>query len=1311
MNKILIEGALCLLPLLCGAAPAADIPYAETVPVIDGTMAPGEWRDAAILRKMELPGNPVLPAEKSEIYLKYDKENLYVAIRAFESNPRGPEAYMRPWNDLLFKNDDAFQLVLGVSDPRLKTRDKIDMGGYAGALDGEAGRADFYYLYFVNAQNARQRQFNEAPLKDALFDSAVSGYANGEWRIEMRIPFAGCGLSAVEGKKILANVFRFRPPEMSGWYLPGFGGYVAMPFGEFNLLPKGSEKPPTREAFRDAPLPKEEKLHAELHYGPLSGAVAAVISGGGKEKLTAELELSGFPKTVQELQWRDGRALVIREFKPGSQPERKGRLILRNASGAVVFSREETFPAVEAPEWFGTDAGSEYIDRKIPAPWTLPEVKGNLVRLVDKELEIGANGLPDAIRRKGARTPLLAKTPIFRVIRNGKELEFHGGAPAIRPDGLQVRVSASLATRDGFRMETRNKIDYDGLMEYKLELSGEDLRNVESLALEIPLAPGVARYLMPGDLVQNTGNLTGAGYRGPAGALWVGNEEEGINFSFDLSPFHSGDRRHQMELRQDAAGDTLVFRFVDARGQLAGTREIFRFFLQPTPTKPYPERPVRSWVTWVWEGWSRWHGYPDLSKTADIAKRVKQLGKENRVLTLYCCQGLQEDAPEMTSFRSDLAIAPAWCYYRFHGKNCFATCKRGPEGDLQLHNYRILIRETGIAGLMSDGLSLAWGDANPLHGDGCGRPGSVSLDTDTPSRIVKQREFLKRMRGLFDASGKPFCLVAHTGGGIDVNTLSFFDAYFEGEQLTRFRRGYYPPAEVFSIAYSGLPWGWRSIYWPKQLHNYNGLDTALAYALLYNSEYYTNPDTEPDGIDTRLLERFAGKGSEFHPFWREHTRIGLRSTGCRASLYFNPKESMIVVSNLGYDPAPYRLDLAKLYPDKTLTAFDLLRNIPIPVDDAALEETLAPFSCRILAVAPAQGAEQAQTPPQTITGGSWDVKHSAGNTQPGDEKLKLKAVPGAPEATATLRDFTFGRNAFVRLKLRANGRIAIAFGNVRLIHDSGWGFWKDGRKTVEGIGDPGVDVADGGSHELLLSVENGKASMFLDGRIVMFETLLPDDFSGGALTLSTWHDNYLNIEPLEISNRPGRISPPPAFRLPLFRESDWTFFHAKKGTVTGDRLVLQAAPEKGAARAVFSRTFGRDLHVTMRVKLPTRFTFIIGTAKISYGSAFPGWGWTIRGNAAPYGRGWIYLRVPLKSEEFAPLEIRLKKGVLNVFYDGQLVISDLALVLPPTGNVFGIETWHTDCVEAEAGEIATELESDRAFGNTHPVETLEQENR
>ena len=76
-----------------------------------------------------------------------------------------------------------------------------------------------------------------------------------------------------------------------------------------------------------------------------------------------------------------------------------------------------------------------------------------------------------------------------------------------------------------------------------------------------------------------------------------------------------------------------------------GDEEIFRFFLQPTPTKPYPARPVRGRVTWQWEGWSRRHGYPDLSKTDEVKKPVKELAAKGKKLTLYCCQGLQEDAP------------------------------------------------------------------------------------------------------------------------------------------------------------------------------------------------------------------------------------------------------------------------------------------------------------------------------------------------------------------------------------------------------------------------------------------------------------------------------------------------------------------------------------------------------------------------------------------------------------------------------------------------------------------------------------------
>ena len=258
-------------------------------------------------------------------------------------------------------------------------------------------------------------------------------------------------------------------------------------------------------------------------------------------------------------------------------------------------------------------------------------------------------------------------------------------------------------------------------------------------------------YLLPRS-VQQAGGLTGAGYRGPAELLWIGNEEEGLNFSYDVNPFRSRDKRRQIKIRQGGGkdgGGALVLNLVDAAGQLDGDEAVFRFFLHPTPTKPYPQRPVRDWIAWEWENWSRWHGYPDLSKIDEIKKRVSELARKNIALTLYCCQGLREDAPVMEAHRQDLEMLPRWRYYVHQGRNCFATCKRGPEGDLQLDHYAKIIGETGIRGLMSDGLTNPWGCANPLHRHGCGRPVKVDFNNDTMSLVVKQRQFLKRIHGIF----------------------------------------------------------------------------------------------------------------------------------------------------------------------------------------------------------------------------------------------------------------------------------------------------------------------------------------------------------------------------------------------------------------------------------------------------------------------------------------------------------------------------------------------------------------------------------
>lgn len=66
----------------------------ESAPVIDGRLSEGEWASAVkvnIASQIEpLAGQPA--TERTEAYLMYDSENLYVAFRAFDSDPSGIRA-------------------------------------------------------------------------------------------------------------------------------------------------------------------------------------------------------------------------------------------------------------------------------------------------------------------------------------------------------------------------------------------------------------------------------------------------------------------------------------------------------------------------------------------------------------------------------------------------------------------------------------------------------------------------------------------------------------------------------------------------------------------------------------------------------------------------------------------------------------------------------------------------------------------------------------------------------------------------------------------------------------------------------------------------------------------------------------------------------------------------------------------------------------------------------------------------------------------------------------------------------------------
>ena len=1107
------------------AVPRISIPFTDNPPSLEDGVEQKAWQESAVVRRFFPKGSSAVPQQETEFRLCYDHDNLYVMARCFESQTGYPEAYHRPWHDLLFNNDDAVQVVLGVAKPKLKTREIINMGGYEGAMGTEVAKADDYYQFTVNACNSRQRTYNEIPLETADFDSSIAVIPNSEWRISMRIPFNSCNLKPQAGLRIYGNLFRFRPPEMLGWHLPGFGGYVPMPFGEFEFLPEGQKGSVEEFPQKPVPVAQEEvkpKCTATIHYGPLSGVIAVEIHKEGIDStLTATLEITGIQTQVVPLEFiANGKAFVYQDFDPKDQKRREAHVVVKNEAGDIVAEASRSCEPVDVPEWLGTDAGADYIDKKIPAPWRQPTVDGQTVTLLDKSLLFNGNALPAQVTFEKDGSTLFAKEPTVRFVHDGQSFTFTGMQADVRLDGSQARVAGKQSSDGGLRLEARSHIDYDGFMDFKFAVSGDKLERISRLQVIFPLAEGVAKYILPDLTCQSAGALTGAGFRGHSGIVWVGNEEKGLCFSYDESPFRSKNIRHHIEIRQSQDGEQLVLNLVDGARQLKDGNALFRFFLLPTPSKPYPTHPVRSRYTWLWENWSRFHGYPDLTKIDDVKQKVQELANQGKALTLYCCQGLQQDAPEMQAYRTDFEMLPKWRYYHFHGQDCFATCKRGPEGDFQLHNYRKLIQETGISGIVSDGLTVNWIDSNPLH-HSCGRPYKLTLDDDTPSRTILTRLFLKRMRGLFNDTGRPFCIVAHTGGGIDPMTLSFADAYFEGEQLTRYRRGYNPTQAMFTVGYSGMPWGWRAIYWGKQIHNYNGIASAVCYSLLFNSEYMINPNTEPIDFDVKLLEEYSVPEAEFHPFWKKHTAIDFQSDSCLASLYLNKEKAMLVVSNLTNVEKSYSVNLSKLFDGKPLYVKDALLEKNVNLQDGELSETLPPFSCRILLIRTTPW----ETPPQE-----------------------------APQTA---------------------------------------------------------------------------------------------------------------------SNR---------FEINGFQADDWK---TQRDVTFNDGVMVMQGDVQKPAEIVLKRTIGRNCRFSMNVKLCDRFRLTFGPCNLTIGGGWPGYGWMVTGPSDPYGRGWVYQAVPRRPNDFVNFTFDLTNGVLNVYYDGQCVVSDLPFILPPSGNAFSLFVWHTDRLEAK----------------------------
>ena len=143
----------------------------DTPPVIDGRLDDAVWSTAAVIDDFVVsqPNEGDEPTEYTQVYLLYDSEALYVAMRAWMSTPGNVTAQVLRQGESIFADDD-FAIIL---DPFNNQR-----SGYFFAINPNGVREDALY------ENTTSMEFNW----DGIFFAATTQDEDG-WTAEVSLPF------------------------------------------------------------------------------------------------------------------------------------------------------------------------------------------------------------------------------------------------------------------------------------------------------------------------------------------------------------------------------------------------------------------------------------------------------------------------------------------------------------------------------------------------------------------------------------------------------------------------------------------------------------------------------------------------------------------------------------------------------------------------------------------------------------------------------------------------------------------------------------------------------------------------------------------------------------------------------------------------------------------------------------------------------------------------------------------------------------------------------------------------------------------
>lgn len=209
-NKVFIGGLIFMATLISGLAIGAPVQiplpevkagYAELPPILDGKLDDPCWQQAGLATDFVEYQNKKPLLEKTVVYILYDKENLYIAFRGYESQIDKLVGTYTTENDPVFL-DDSFEIFIS---PFMVTTDKN------------------YYHFVANVLGTKYSMFHGEPMygdpEMTLTWEVKTGKEANTWVAEFKIPFATLKAHGENDKYWRVNFCRNEIPqnETSSW--------------------------------------------------------------------------------------------------------------------------------------------------------------------------------------------------------------------------------------------------------------------------------------------------------------------------------------------------------------------------------------------------------------------------------------------------------------------------------------------------------------------------------------------------------------------------------------------------------------------------------------------------------------------------------------------------------------------------------------------------------------------------------------------------------------------------------------------------------------------------------------------------------------------------------------------------------------------------------------------------------------------------------------------------------------------------------------------------------------------------------------